>query len=219
MHIRSRLTAVFLAGLFGLCCLPVQAQTVAQDRLEHVTFDVGAGFSLPLGQLENRADTGFAFVASGGARFSPNLSVGLDFAVHYFNVKNPLPTVATGVNLASGAVVRMWSLTVNPTYQVFKRERSSYYATAGYGLYNRLLENPVPAAATVNSCDAFWNVCVTNSGASVAGNISPYKAGYNVGGGVNLGSRTKFFIEIRYHHMFTSNSPTEFIPITFGVRW
>jgi opacity protein-like surface antigen len=192
---------------------------VAQDRLEHFTFDVGGGFSLPVGQLQNRADTGFAFVASGGPRFSPRLSVDLDFALHYFNVKNPLPSAATGVNLASGAVVRTWSLTVNPAYQFIRRERSSYYATAGYGLYNRHLENPVPQASTENACDPFWSICVNNSGSSVTGNINPYKAGYNVGGGVNLGGRTKFFIEVRYHHMFTSRSPTEYIPITFGVRW
>jgi hypothetical protein len=36
---------------------------------------------------------------------------------------------------------------------------------------------------------------------------------------VNFGVRTKFFVEARYHHMFTTNSPTELIPLTFGVRW
>jgi hypothetical protein len=36
---------------------------------------------------------------------------------------------------------------------------------------------------------------------------------------VNLGIRTKFFVETRYHRMFTTNSPAELVPITFGVRW
>jgi Outer membrane protein beta-barrel domain len=194
---------------------------VAQDRLKHVTFDVGGGFSFPTGQLANRADTGFGLVASGGPRFSPSLSIGLDFAIQFFNVENRPPGEVTVPNFTFGAMVRTWSLTVNPTYQFLRRERSSYYATAGYGLYNRQLQDLAHGAAAGNTCDAFWNVCVSNSptGSSLTGNVNPYRGGYNVGGGVNFGSRTKLFVEVRYHHMFTSRSPTELIPVTFGVRW
>jgi len=193
----------------------------AQDTLKHFTFDFGGAFSFPAGQLAHHAKTGFEFTASGGPRFNPSLSVGLDFALSYFNVKNSLQNQA-GTDFALGAVVRTWSLTVNPTYQFLRREKSSYYATAGYGLYNRQLQIPAPGlTAATSACDLFWKVCVNNSpaGASATGNFNPYVGGYNVGGGVNIGSRTKFFVEVRYHHMFTSNSPTELIPLTFGVRW
>jgi hypothetical protein len=194
---------------------------LAQDTLKHLTFDFGGAFSFPAGQLAHHAKTGFEFTASGGPRFNPSLSVGLDFALSYFNVKNSLQN-QSGTDFALGAVVRTWSLTVNPTYQFLRRETSSYYATAGYGLYNRQLQIPVPGlTAAASACDLFWKVCVSNSpaGASETGNINPYVGGYNVGGGVNIGRRTKFFVEVRYHHMFTSNSPTELIPLTFGIRW
>ena len=117
--------------------------------------------------------------------------------------------------------MRVWSLTVNPTYQFLKREKFSWYATGGYGLYNRQLQLAVTDAVSISACDSFWNVCVSSSpaGASLRGNINPYKGGYNAGGGVNFGVRTKFFVEARYHHMFTTNSPTELIPLTFGARW
>ena len=211
----------FFCVLLGVV---VSVHSYGQDRLRHITFGAGAGFSFPVGQLENHADTGFNFVASGGARFNSRLSLGLDFALHYFNVQNSLHNPATGLNFGLGSMVRVWSLTVNPTYQFWKAEKFTTYATGGYGLYNRQLQIPAPGPITatgVTACEAFWNVCVGNSpaGASISGNINPYRGGYNVGVGLNFGARTKFFVETRYHHMFTTNSPTEIIPLTFGVRW
>jgi hypothetical protein len=207
----------FCALIGGIFSIPLHAQ----DRLRHVTFGAGAGFSFPTGQLENHADTGFNFVATGGARFNSRLSVNLDFALHYFNVANSLHSPTAGVDFSLGSMVRVWSLTVNPTYQFFRGEKFTTYATGGYGLYNRQLQLPAPGPATAAACNAFWDICVSNSpsGAALSGNINPYKGGYNVGGGVNFGTRTKFFVETRYHHMFTTNSPTELIPLTFGVRW
>jgi len=205
---------LLLGGLFSM-------QLYAQDRLSHVTFDVGAGFSFPTGQLENHTETGFNFVASGGPRFNSRLSASLDFSLHYFNVENSFRSPVTGVDFALGSMVRVWSLTLNPTYQFLRGEKFTSYVTGGYGLYNRQLQIPAPGAAIASACDAFWNVCIGSSpaGASLSGNIDTYRGGYNVGGGVNFGTRTKFFVETRYHHMFTTNSPTELIPLTFGVRW
>ncbi len=192
-----------------------------QDGLRHVTFGAGAGFSFPVGQLENHAETGFHFAAAGGARFNSRLSLGLDFALHYFNVHNSFHSPVAGVDFSLGSKVRVWSLTVNPTYQFWKAEKFTTYVTGGYGLYNRQLQIPTPGPVTATACDAFWNVCVSSSpaGASLSGNINPYRGGYNAGSGVNIGTRTKFFVELRYHHMFTTNSPTEIIPLTFGIRW
>ena len=191
-----------------------------QDRLEHVTFDVGGAFSFPTGQLDNRVQTGFGIVASGGPRFNPSFSVGLDFAINYFNLKNFVGSPVNEVN-SLGSMVRIWSLTINPTYQFWREEKVSSYATGGYGIYNRDLQLPTPGGGVpVTACDAFWNICASGSQASaISGNLNTYKGGFNVGGGVNFGGRTKFFVEARYHHMFTTHSPTELIPLTFGVRW
>ena len=190
-----------------------------QDRLEHITFDAGGGFSFPTGQLGNRVQTGFSFVASGGPRFNPSFSVGLDFALHYFNLKNFVGSPVNEVN-SVGSMVRVWSLTINPTYQFWKEEKVSSYATAGYGIYNREFQLPTPGGGVAAAaCDAFWNICAGGSQSAISGNLNTYKGGFNVGGGINFGSRTKFFVEARYHHMFTTHSPTELIPLTFGVRW
>jgi hypothetical protein len=209
------------AFLYSLMSVLFSMNLHAQDTLKHVTFDVGAGFTFPAGQLANHAKTGFNFVASGGPRFNSRFSVSADFGLHSFNAKNSLPS-PSGVDLSLGSVVRVWTLTANPTFQFLKLEKLTSYTTAGYGLYNRKLEIPFPGPIAATACDEFWNVCVSNSpttGATVSGNINPYTGGYNVGGGVNFGTRTKFFVEVRYHHMFTTKSPTEFIPLTFGIRW
>jgi opacity protein-like surface antigen len=191
----------------------------AQDRLKHVTFDVGAGFSFPTGPLAGHTRTGFNFVASAGPRLNPTFSAAVDFSLHYFNVKDSFQN--GDVDLSQGAVARVWSLTINPSYQFLRREKFSSYATAGYGLYNRKLKVPFPDPIPMTACDTFWDACISSSpgGAFLRGNINPYKGGYNVGGGMDFGIRTKFFVEARYHHMFTGDSPTELIPLTFGIRW
>jgi opacity protein-like surface antigen len=136
------------------------------------------------------------------------------------NVKNSLKT-QNNVDVSLGSLMRLWSLTLNPRYDFIKQERFSSYATGGYGLYNRRLLLAAPGIIPAVVCDPFWDVCVSNSPATnemVTGNLSPYKGGYNVGGGVNFGTRTKFFVEVRYHRMFTDVA-TQVVPLTFGIRW
>jgi opacity protein-like surface antigen len=191
----------------------------AQDFLNHITADVGAGFSFPIGEAANHTKTGFNFVASGGPRFNSHFSLSLDFSLHYLEIKNSLQDPETGVDLSLGSIMRLWSLTVNPAYEFIKQERFSSYATAGYGLYNRRLLLAATGAVPAVACDQFWNVCVSSIPVTVTGKLNPYKGGYNVGGGVTFGARTKFFVEVRYHHMFTTNVATELVPLTFGIRW
>ena len=206
--------------LSAVICILFTLPLHAQEFLTHVTVAAGAGFSFPAGTVADHTKTGFNFVASGGPRFN-HFSLPLDFSLHYLDVKNSLIIPESNTDLSLGSIMRLWSLTVNPSYEFIKQERFSSYATVGYGLYNRKLlisaSGPVPAVA----CDQFWNVCVTSplSNASVTGNLSPYTGGYNVGGGVNFGANTKFFVEVRYHHMFTTRAATEIVPLTFGIRW
>ena len=91
LKIRRVFFGALLAGVLLL-------NSYGQDGSKHVTFDAGAGFSFPVGQLENHSETGFNFVASGGARFNSRLSLSLDFAIHYSNVENSLHSAVTGVD-------------------------------------------------------------------------------------------------------------------------
>jgi hypothetical protein len=115
----------------------------------------------------------------------------------------------------------MWSITLNPTYEFVREEGYSVYATGGYGVYNRRLELTNTFFQRAIVCDDWWGVCTTGfvSDEEVVADRSTYKGGFNVGTGFTLGSRSKFFMEVRYHHMFTTNEATQVIPITFGIRW
>src|SRR5262249_51708277 len=116
----------------------LQAQGLrAQDLLNHITFDVGAGYSFPLNATADHTKNGFSFAASAGPRLSGRLRLTLDFSLHYLDVKNSLQEPMTGIDLSLGSMVRIWSLTVNPSYEFIKKERFTTYATVGSGLYNR----------------------------------------------------------------------------------
>jgi len=201
-------------------CLSFTTPLLAQDVLKHVTFGAGAGFSFPLGTLDNRTKTGFNFVASGGPRFNSRFSVPVDFSLHYLDVKS-FKNSETNADPFLGSMVRIWSLTVNPSFEFIKQERFGSYVTGGYGLYNRKLLLAAPGLLPALTCDPVLNVCVDNlsSGPVISGDFSLYKGGYNVGGGVTFGARTKFFVEVRYHHMLTTHTPVEIVPLTFGIRW
>jgi|SRR5215510_6384001 len=205
--------------LYIVMCLLFTAASKAQDFLNHVTAEAGAGFSFPVGTIGDHTKNGFNFVASGGPRFNRRLSLTLDFSLHYMDVKNFLESPATNVALSLGSEVRIWSLTVNPGYEFIKREQFSSYATGGYGLYNRRLLLAAPGLIPAVACDEFWNICVGTPNAPVTGTFGVYKGGYNIGGGVTFTPHVKFFVETRYHHMFTPKAATTIVPLTFGVRW
>jgi len=210
---------IFLGAIIWLLlAVPLRAQ----DFLNHVTAEVGAGFSFPLGAPADHLKTGFNFVASGGRRFNQHFTLTLDFSLHYLDLKNSLQIPDTNIEPSLGSMLRMWSLTLNPGYEFIKQERFSSYATAGYGLYNRRLLLAAPGPVPIVVCDAFWDLCVSSnppSGVTVTGDLGVYTGGYNAGGGVTFGAHTKFFMEARYHHMFTTRNATQIVPITFGIRW
>ncbi len=65
----------------------------------------------------------------------------------------------------------------------------------------------------------FFNVPVV--GNQVLSSYSVNRPGANLGAGIAFGSkwRAKFYAEARYHRMFTDNGVTDFLPVTFGVRF
>jgi len=205
----------------AIICLMVAMPSRADDFgfLKGITASAGGGFTFPVGRIANHTRPGFNFTAEAGPRFD-RFTLTLDFTLHYSSVKNSFHDPNSTIDISNGSIVRIWSFTLNPGYHFIKQESFSSYVSGGYGVYNRTLLvgsfAPVPVAA----CDEFWDVCVSNiPGIPGSGDGTITKGGYNVGGGVTFGAATKFFIDVRYHHMFTPRSPTELIPVTFGVRW
>ena len=88
------------------------------------------------------------------------------------------------------ASLRIMGVTANGTYTMMPQ----LYAIGGVGMYN--------------------------GKASTAGSSSSTDFGINIGAGFNI-PLTGFgtFVEARYHHVMTDGSATQFIPITFGIRF
>jgi opacity protein-like surface antigen len=187
----------------------------AQSR---VTAEFGGGISLPVGVARDHAKTGFGFVAAAGPRFNEHFSTLLDFTFSGMNVD---ALQNSSRNSQVDAQMYLWSLTLNPNVEFIKTENFSSYVTGGYGLYYRWLQLTRTAFDVVIVCDPWWSVCPDGFvfGGSLLGTHSTYKGGFNGGAGVTFGSGKKFFVEVRYHRMFTTREPTEIVPIVGGIRW
>jgi opacity protein-like surface antigen len=201
----------------AICLLSVVPLN-AQDFYELATVGIGAGVAIPVGSTNDRAGAGFNFVANGGPRFGDNFSLLFDFS---YNDMDLDAFNGGGNDTLIDANMKMWSVTVNPTFEFIDLEEFGAYGTGGYGVYNRRLDltRADPRIGVV--CDPWWGVCFNDlvlTDTTLA-EQNTYKGGFNVGGGFTVGSRTKFFVEVRYHHMFTTNESTQVVPITFGFRW
>src|SRR5215510_860603 len=119
--IRPLCLAIISCSLFAA---PVSAQDFL-NHFDHFTAEVGAGFSFPAGVHADHVKTGFNFVASGGPRFNTHFSLTADFSLHYLNVKRPKQILENTPEISLGSMMRMWSLTLNPGYELIKQERFS----------------------------------------------------------------------------------------------
>jgi hypothetical protein len=171
-------------------------------------FDFGGGPTIVSGS-DGQMKGGSNFIVGGGYNFSPRVGFVLEFANNWLGVTNQALTQ----NGAFDGDANVWSFTVNPIYRFRLGGPFGAYVIGGGGYYQRELRffeeqtiidpffGPIPATVEVRNTDD--------------------TGGVNVGAGLtwNWGWGTKFFVEARYHYVFTSGNATQIIPITFGFRW
>jgi len=200
---------VFFTGVFISGAL--YAQEVAP-----FTFAVGAGYTNALGSSGRYLDNGWNLQAGGGYNFTSRFSAMLDFNFNSMGINS-----ATLSNLgAPGGDVRVMSFTVDPLLHVVRKGPVDLYLVGGGGLYHRYDQLTAPSVtfAPIVTPLGFFNAPV--AGETVLSSYSINKPGFDAGAGISLGTRwnAKFYAEARYNRMFTS-VPTDYIPVTFGVRW
>jgi len=196
------------------------APLIAQDD-HHFNFSGGAGFSSPVADASGNLHTGWNVGFRGGVNVSPNLLADLDFTYNRWDLTN----AALAHFGEPNGYADVWSLTFTPVIRLAPHSRIDPYILAGYGLYHRGLTLTRPANVDTIFCDEFFGFCfpATVTVDQVVASFSTYKAGFNAGGGfeVGFGHRgLKAFAEARYNDMFTTRGPDfEFVPVTFGIRW
>lgn len=191
-----------LIGVFAAGAL--HAQEVAP-----FSFNFGAGFVTPVQNAGTYLDTGWNLQAGGGFNFSQYLGAMLEYNYNSLGI-NTATLSSLGV---PGGTVRVQSFTIDPIVHLSPKGPVGVYLIGGGGLYRR--EDQLTGFGPIGPpFSPFFGDAVLSS-------YSQNRPGFNVGAGVTLGTRwhAKFYAEARYNRMFTDGGDTDFIPVTFGVRW
>jgi hypothetical protein len=180
------------------------------------TFAIGGGYTQSLGSAGRYLDNGWNVQAGGGFNFNPYIGAMLDFNFSSLGINS-----TTLSNLgAPGGGVHIASFTIDPMVHVIRKGGVGVYLIGGGGLYHRFDDLTAPSVgfAPVITPFGFFNAPVV--GETVLASYSINKPGFDAGAGVSFGAKwhAKFYAEARYNRMLTS-TPTDYIPVTFGVRW
>ena len=205
---------------FKIVCFSLLiAGALGAQEVPRFSFDIGGGFTEPVGNTGRHLDAGWNL--GGGAGFNFSQYVGAMVQVDYnrFGIN--------GATLRSGGFpdgdVNVFSATLDPIIHLTPRGKFDIYLIGGGGLYRRTQEFTQPGLAAVTAFDpffGFYTAAVPTT--QVLASYTVNKPGVNGGMGIALGSkwRGKFFAEARYHRIFMNNYlHTDYVPVTLGFRW
>ncbi len=218
-------------------------------------FMVGGGFTLPVGGTHNYYSTSWEFQAGGGRFFNKNFGVMIDFNWANFGIQthtlNNLLAIynspAVGGNLNQlGGYGHVWSIALDPVYNVLQGDSSGLYVTGGVGFYHKISTFTIPALGYY--CDPFYG-CFTYQANQAIDNYTSNSVGFNGGFGYTYKfskfGNERLFAEARYVYTANSKRPyydgthgtpvsgnpnyfnvfpqnsahTTFIPVAFGIRF
>jgi hypothetical protein len=193
--------------------------TLAAQEVPRFTFDVGAGFTQPVGNTGRHLDDGWNIMAGGGINFSRWVGAMVDVGYNRFGI-NSFTLSNAGF---PGGNVSVFSATLDPIVHLNPGHHVDVYAIGGGGLFRVEQQFTQPGVATVTGFDPFFGFY--NFGVPTTEILSSYsvnKPGIDVGAGFAVGTRFhgKLFAEARYDHVFMSNGRhLDYIPVSFGFRW
>lgn len=199
-------------------CLFAQSSVFAPEY-HHFTGNVGAGFTAVTGRISNYLTNGWNFQA--GADYHPSrfFSIGGTFMFDGLGVTR---SALNALNMPNGNS-RVYTVTVDPKIY-FPFGRSNFYLLAGGGWMRRTVEFTKPVVATTYIFDPWWGYLgpALVPANQVIGSVSDNAGVWDVGGGFNFhipGTRSKFYVEARYFDGLTSDTHTQFVPLTLGFRF
>jgi opacity protein-like surface antigen len=190
----------------------------AQDP-QKWAFNFGGGPTFSLSDTSNRINTGYNFTVGGGYYFTRHLGVNVDYVFNGADLSSQV-LQTTG---APGGYAHVWGFGLNPIYRFGTERKLGGYVTGGYGVYTRTANLTRPGVVPGIICDPWGFYCY--SGAYYADIIyrsnSTTKGGWDIAAGLTyqLSDHMKFYTELRYYKIFTTNVRTQLLPLTFGLRW
>lgn len=203
------------------------------SSMDHFVFEAGGGFTVPTGGARQFENTGWNIKFGGGYKFNRHLAVMLDY--DYVSMGIPINIISV-LNPGGNGSTHLWSFTLNPMYSYNITNRFGGYVVGGGGFFRKV--------ANFNQPVFSWCAYYGYYGGCYPGDVNVTVAHFsNNAGGLDFGTgftyrlsdtgRTKLFVEGRYVWVDNQASPnntvttgyppanyrTEYIPITFGVRF
>jgi hypothetical protein len=196
--------------LFTVACL-IGSQAWAQG-LEEMHAAVGA--VVPAGPTEARLETGWTFAIGGVYWFAPRLGLHAELAVHRFGLSTELQDA---IGPAKDGLATIVVVPISGVWRLHDQGDGGFYLLAGPGIYNRQVALDEPSTAPLAQGEPWAG---TRAGWTPRESLTTTRLGANAGLGWEhpLG-RGSFFVEVRYHRMFTRGLPTEFVPVVVGSRF
>ena len=206
-----------LALICGFSLLAAGA--LSAQETPKFSFDIGGGFTQPVGSTGMQLNDGWNVQGGAGYNFSPHLGAMLQ--VNY----NAMGINSSTLNTLGfpGGDVHVLSATVEPIIHLHPKGRIDPYIVGGGGLYHIYDEFTQPTVATITGFSPFFGFFPAQVAATqVLSSYSINKPGFNVGAGISIGTKYKgkFFAEARWDHIFMSNyGHMDYVPVSFGFRW
>ncbi len=217
-----------------LLVLSFIGRATAQDKGdEDSKLNTNLGFNIiaPMSQTSNFVNVGGGFTAGAGYNFNRYHGFVGEFMWNHLGASDealaPIRS-ALQTNDVEGAG-NFFSLTGNYRFEVQGRTVGMYFIGGG-GWYRRTahISNHIATGQSI-SCTRTWEwwgfECQSGtviSNQTLASSVSDTMGG-NAGFGVTFKKaeepRYRFYMEARYHYAPTKNVKTQFIPVTFGIRF
>jgi hypothetical protein len=193
--------------------------SVTAQELQRFSFDIGGGFSQPVGNTGRKLDEGWNVGGGFGVKFNPYLGAMIDVGYNSFGI-NSATLSRIGV---PGGGVHIFSATLDPVVHLTPDGHFDVYLIGGGGIYHRYQDFTQPSFATVTGFDPFFGFFSANVPTTqILASYSVNKPGVDIGAGIALGTKWhgKFFAEARYNRIFMGRDwHTDYVPVTFGFRW
>jgi len=187
---------------------------MSAQEVSHFSFELGAGFTQPVGTTGRYLDDGWNLKGGVGFNFSNYLGVMGELGYNSLGFNS-----STLTNLGyPGGNANIFSATIDPIVHLTPRSHFDLYAIGGGGLYHWDEQFSSPTGLVTPFPTGSFPIVIPNAGDTYSEN----KPGWNAGMGVALGTKWhgKVFAEARYVHVFLNGGERgDYIPVTFGFRW
>jgi Outer membrane protein beta-barrel domain len=203
-----------LASCFSLLVIG----SLAAQETSRFGFNIGAGFTTPVGNTGRHLDGGWNLRAGAGYNFSPYVGAMIDVGYDSFGINS---ATLNNLGFPDGGL-HVFSATLDPIVHLNPKGHVDVYLTGGGGLYHRSQEFTQPSIAVTSGFDPFFGffpVAVPVN--QVLSSYSVNKPGIDAGAGLAVGTKWhgKIFAEAKYNRIFMGNFHTDYVPVTFGFRW